>query len=510
MRIASPMSQAEMTGEPRFEFLEPPGPHAVGLKAVMQEDHSRVFQDYSSPAGIRGSSRNSTRPIQTLIWYPASEVPTERMRVKDYTDLWTSEIRTSVPTLSYAAKQWVAGLEAAMADRLWAMRDAVPVSGIFPTIIYAPSFSAPAWENADLCEYLASHGYIVVASASMGASTRKMTSDLEGIEAQARDISFLIGFARSIPNADSSSVAVIGYSWGGISNLFAAARDTRIDALVCLDGSLRYWSGLVRRSGYVKPERLSLPLLYFAQGTLTLEEQERYLTHNEGPNVLNAWKHGDLTLVHMLGMDHSSFCSMHQRNENMWWKLQNVLQRDQGNFGRADAVRGYGWVARYTRCFLDAYLLKQANAMGFLKRMPAQNGVPRYVMSASFRSAQGPPVSFDAYRRELEERGFEQANEVYDAVPVSSRDSLFTEDELNNWAEELLGTNQARSAIALLRLCVRLHPASSEAFSLLGDAYESLGDRQQAADSFRIALEKDPLNADAALKLHALARACAS
>ena len=30
--------------------------------------------------------------------------------------------------------------------------------------IYAPSFAAPAHENLDLCEYLASHGYVVIAS----------------------------------------------------------------------------------------------------------------------------------------------------------------------------------------------------------------------------------------------------------------------------------------------------------------------------------------------------------
>ena len=59
-------------------------------------------------------------------------------------------------------------------------------------LIYAPSDSSVSWENADLCEYLASHGYVVLASPSMGVSTRDMTDDLDGINAQARDISFLI------------------------------------------------------------------------------------------------------------------------------------------------------------------------------------------------------------------------------------------------------------------------------------------------------------------------------
>jgi hypothetical protein len=63
--------------------------------------------------------------------------------------------------------------------------------------------------------YLASHSYVVIAGPDMGATTRSMTMDLEGVEAQARDISFLIGFARTLPDADVSELAVAGFSWLG-------------------------------------------------------------------------------------------------------------------------------------------------------------------------------------------------------------------------------------------------------------------------------------------------------
>ena len=36
----------------------------------------------------------------------------------------------------------------------------------------------------------------------MGVSTRDMTDDLDGINAQARDISFLITYAQTLPNTD--------------------------------------------------------------------------------------------------------------------------------------------------------------------------------------------------------------------------------------------------------------------------------------------------------------------
>jgi len=47
----------------------------------------------------------------------------------------------------------------------------------------------------------------------MGAASRTMTVELAGANAEARDMSFLIDFARTLPNTDMSEVAAMGYSW---------------------------------------------------------------------------------------------------------------------------------------------------------------------------------------------------------------------------------------------------------------------------------------------------------
>ena len=60
------------------------------------------------------------------------------------------------------------------------------------------------FENLDLCEYLASQGYVVLASRSLGPRSTLMTVDVEGVEAQAADIAFLANYARSLPQADMS------------------------------------------------------------------------------------------------------------------------------------------------------------------------------------------------------------------------------------------------------------------------------------------------------------------
>jgi hypothetical protein len=259
---------------PLFQFLEKPGPNGVGLKVVEQYDYSRTYRHSTDDLG-KSYQGERARPLQTLIWYPANRSGAKPMTVGDYGNLMATETSFGKPKLGGDAKEWITSMTPTLATPLWAVRDAPLESGRFPVVVYAPSFSSMSWENADLCEYLASHGYVVIASPDMGAMTRDMTSDVAGINAQARDISFLIGYSQTLPDTDMSEVAVAGFSWGGISNLFAAARDNRIDALVALDGSMRYSPGLVKQAGDVRPEQMTIPLLFF-----TLQFLDAYLKHD--------------------------------------------------------------------------------------------------------------------------------------------------------------------------------------------------------------------------------------
>jgi pimeloyl-ACP methyl ester carboxylesterase len=222
----------------------------------------------------------------------------------------------------------------------------------------------------------------------MGASTLELTDDLDGVNAQSLDISFLITYAKTLPDADLSEVAVVSWSWGGLSSLFAAARDPRIDALVSMDGSMRYYPGLVKMAGDVHPERITIPLLFFTQGDPNLLEDipKHYdgpAADIVGPNVLNAWIHGDLLTVNMLGMAHAEFSSMFQRREN----AQRFAENQVADYGRADANTSYAWVALYTLKFLDAYLKDDSSAKAFLEKTPAENGVPRHFMGIRVRPA---------------------------------------------------------------------------------------------------------------------------
>ncbi|MDT9600991.1 dienelactone hydrolase family protein [Sphingosinicella rhizophila] len=431
------------------------------------------------------------------------------MTVRDYVHLWAGETDFDAPTLPMRACEWLDGLKPTLDDALWSVRDADIVPGCHPVLVYAPSFSSVAWENADLCEYLASHGYVVIASASIGARSRGMTADLDGIEAQAADIAFLVGFASTFAGADISRLAVAGFSWGGLANLFAAARDDRIRALVSLDGSIRYWPGLVKSAGYVRPEQMTIPLISFAKGEWSMEEQARYLSsaQMDGPNVLNAWACGDLLSVHMPAMTHRQFSSMAQRNENVWQEFADprFADRQRMGFGREHAARGYGWMARYTLQFLKAYLDHEESALAFLGAAPVSNGVPPHYMEVDFRPSNATPATFDFFCAEVGRRGFDKLDEIL--FDLSKRDARFgiAEPALTNWSESLIDLGRLDEAVALLDFSVRIHDSSSTAHASLGRARNLAGDHAAAMEHFWRAIQQDPTNADARRRLSALA-----
>jgi pimeloyl-ACP methyl ester carboxylesterase len=382
--ILGPLRLAHSENYTSVSFQLKRGSHSIGLRVVEQYDNARNF---TMTAGDEKTSTkpNHSRPLQTLVWYPAHKTAWPTMTMGDYLTLMDTEVNFGKPQRTQDGDQLRSWLQTSLGQSLSAVRDARLETGRFPVVIYSPSFSSTSWENADLCEYLASYGYIVIASPGMGENSRESTHDLSGVNAQAADVSFLIDYAATLPDTDMSKVAAIGFSWGGLANLFAAAKDNRINALVSLDGSERYFPGLVKASDIVHPEQMRIPLIYFEEGNQSLEDQDRLNSnyHAEGPSILNQWLRGDLVTVRMLGLFHPAFCSIAYRNEELWEKeLPNLQVAD---YDRADDLVGFSWVIRYTQAFLDFHLKKDVQAEAFLKASPSSNGVPRHTMSINIR-----------------------------------------------------------------------------------------------------------------------------
>ena len=188
LALSSTSSSSMAQSNAPFTLQEKQGPNAVGLKLVEQYDYSRTFQPLIDALG-KPYQGERARPLQTLIWYPAQKRNAKPMTFGDYVAFQATETTFDKPKNRTGMEaMFIASMKPVFQKPMWATRDAALAPGKFPVIIYAPSFSSVSWENVDLCEYLASYGYVVIAAPGMGV-TRESTHDVAGTTAQALDIS---------------------------------------------------------------------------------------------------------------------------------------------------------------------------------------------------------------------------------------------------------------------------------------------------------------------------------
>lgn len=481
-----------------------PGPYAVGLRVVQLQDTSRAYAGKIDLVTGAAASGARNRPIQALVWYPAQRQSGSAMRYADYLRIAATEeqfkrdaasvdkavaayVEDNYPTL--AAQQRASALDQAMLAR----RDGQPLPGPFPVVLYAPGSSMSADENADLCEYLSGHGYLVIASASIGVHTRSIDLDLEGAESEARDIAFLLGYAESLPQADSGHVAAMGYSFGGLANVLAAARDDRIAALVSLDGSVRYFPAVVQQARYATPERLALPMLYLGGKPATAEAMNRANQVAASYSLMNRMTYSDLYNVTMDTMTHAAFQSE---------ALRLGPEERFGDYSRDEAVLAHGWMGRYVRAFLDAYLRGDAAALAFLRNKPAANAVPAHLLSVDVHLSEGAPPTLVTLASRYAAQGHKDLETIY--ADMHRHDPAFKPDEraLISWGEQFLALKRYGEATDIYRLTTTLYPDSGRALFYLAMTHDRNHDNAAALDAYRrvLAIWPDQVEARQAIE----------
>lgn len=479
-----------------INFTHAKGPHAVGLRVVQQYDHARgVFPDINAFGETKGGARS--RPVQALVWYPAQGAAGSPMKAIDYelTKLTDYNFDVSAADILKTRTLWLGAQDATERARpMWAVRDAPVATGKYPVVIYAPGFAGRAYENVDLGEYLASHGYIVIASRSTGPRTALMSDDLEGLQAQASDIAFLSAYAHTLPQADSSQLAVVGYSWGGLANVFASAASNQIKALVSLDGSVRSHAHFITAAGNVIPARTAVPMLSIGSRPMSLETLQQK-GRNVSSSYLNSMKYSDVYLATMQPMVHMNFSS---------WSLRFDGERYLSDYSADEVAMAYSWTVRYVKEFLDAYLKKSAAALVFLKNQPLKNGVPAHMMDIEMRPASAAPPTDESFIKAFVGRGFTDAGGVYKEMLAQSPEFTLSPPQLNIWGNELLARKNAKGAVELFKLAAVMSPGYGDVFDSLGEAYEALDEKALAIRAYEQALAVDKQQTNAAARLKAL------
>lgn len=230
---------------PLFRLPAPSGPYIVGTRILCLVDSSRA--DHSFPSGHR--------ELMVQVWYPAADAaqPVASYRRWKETTLLSS-YDAFLKTHSH--------LNAPVASH------EVP----YPVLLFNPAWGGSRTQNTYQTEFLASHGYIVIAidhthNSSLVAfpngqvvkaapvqaiddftnSTfdKQKTIAEHELDTQAKDDIFVLNsFAAMNENPhspwfhslDMNRVGAFGHSFGGATSIEACFRDPRIDAAMNMDG----------------------------------------------------------------------------------------------------------------------------------------------------------------------------------------------------------------------------------------------------------------------------------
>ncbi len=107
------------------------------------------------------------------------------------------------------------------------------------------------------------------------------------------------------------------------------------------------------------------------------------------------------------------------------------------------------------------------------------------------------PDVIHVFRLELEKRGFNQANELYEELKMKDPDFSFSENDLNKLGYQLLNHKKNEQAIEIFKLNISLHPESANVYDSMGEAYEKAGNKPLAIENYKRSLELDPANDNA-------------
>ncbi len=460
------------------------GPHAVGFEAIERFDCSRTFRNERGPDGTARSGERA-RPVFIHLWYPAEETPAGPRMVYGECSFASPSDPALFPLLSRLQEREVysmlypyfGGQRGSVVDlmnvELVAVRGAKPLAGPFPVVVYHSDLRGSPGENALLCEYLASHGYVVAATQPLGSMLRDPAANPDDLEALVRDKEFAVAELRGKPHADAASLALVGRGFGALAALVLAMRNSDVDAVAAF-GEWAAAPGaaelLSSHRGY-RPERMTVPLL----AACTADQEGGVLAASD------ALRHSTRRIATMSGAQGSDFT----------------------NFGALAAAvpgnapdgkdRSYGHLCRLVRLFLDDVLKGDGESSAALEKAARGDSLPGV---AAFRIARGSPAPL----REEElasvfwEEGVAAGLRLLRDLRGRGEERPLSHSAVRALGYQFLTAQRVEDAVDIFREGSVLYPDSAGAWANLGEACAYAGRAEEARGCFEKTLGLLPID----------------
>ncbi|AKP53321.1 alpha/beta hydrolase [Cyclobacterium amurskyense] len=477
------------------------GPYSVGFLHYTSADSSRTYSriyDYSN--------EKIARPIPISIWYPSTQNVDSitSLRVLDYLQIlkeeeeWENLPNEQILNWFYYANS--PANQAHLKEKTNAYTDLEKAEGKYPLVVYAPSFQASSIENFALCEYLASEGFIVIASPSRGTETRWFGNKPEKeIETQARDVEFLIKKAMQLPNADPNKIAVMGFSFGGLSNVTAQMRNENIKAMVSLDGTERYQYALLKKSPFFDLNKLDVPYLHMAQKDIpemVLKEDKIDSTLNTRFDLYDSLSLNRTYRLKFLDLTHAYFSTL-----GVLFEVRDTRQ-DKSDL---EIMNAYKWVSILSLSFLKAYLLDDNMAKTTFKGQLEQISTNNKIISYQKKGQKGTAFTFNDFNDLAASKDYNGLWELYEQSKIKHPNLNLPEGSLNTLGLQLIfNSKTSNQGVNVFNLAIRLYPKSANLYDSLAEGFLYLGNHKKAIVNFKKSLDLNPHNQNAIDRLKSL------
>lgn len=475
-----------------------PGTYKVGFRHIKTFDQARAYSrvyDYTN--------KKIPRPIPMSVWYPAPEYAGtgETLTVLDYMEIlkeeeeWEHLPNEQILNWFYYAN--TPANQKHLDEPTTAYKGIASAQGKFPLIVYAPSFQASSIENFALCETLASHGYVVVSSPSRGTETRWFSdNNAKEMETQARDMEFLIREARSFPMVDADKVALMGFSFGGLSNMVVQNRNDLVKAIVSLDGTERYQYKLLKQSPFFEVQNVDIPYLHLAQKDIpksVLKEDKIDPKLNTAFPLYDSLTNSKAYRLKFHNLTHSHFSTL-----GVLFAKRDPRQ-DKSD---PEIMESYRWVVTYALNFLDATLQDKEAAMSFIEGSPVKNGIANGLITRKIKRPKKKEFTFQDFNDLATLQGYKDLFELYNSVREEHPSFEIPEGHLNTLGLQFVFNPKTSSqGIQVFLLATKLYPKSANLYDSLAEGYLFLGKTEKAIESFERSLDLNPQNQNAINRL---------
>jgi hypothetical protein len=354
-----------------------------------------------------------------------------------------------------------------------AYRNASPMPGLHPVVLYFGGLNAHLNSNAVLAEFLASHGYIVASISLLGATDHatNQARTPEAIETTVRDMEFAWAVLAETADLhpDRMRLAAMGHSVGAVEAVVLAMRNGNVSAVIGLDGTYGFRGNTILLTGTYgyRPEQMRAALFDVrrAEG-----QQDAVLDLS----AVNSFRYADRTVVTLERMHHSDFTSFALIADAF---QMPIAAQSQNGWNRSTARRGYELVCELVLDFLDSRIKRDPKARAALlaAAQRAEGTVVRHT------DASAPLPTPWELANVAGRDGLHAAEALLTAICGGvALGTCVDEAPLNAFGYELLSQGRVKDAVAIFEINAWSHPLSANAHDSLADGLVAAGQTESA------------------------------